>query len=51
MPCSPLAAEALCSCVAQQEGKVEVKDHLRAGDLESLLLYSKQTRLVARMSG
>src|SRR5579864_3495321 len=31
LSCSPLAEEALCSSVAQQEVKVEVKYHLRAG--------------------
>jgi len=50
LSCSPLPEEALFSSVAQQEVKmevkVEVKDHLRAGDFQSLLLYSKQTRLV-----
>jgi hypothetical protein len=39
-PCSPLAEEALFSTVAQQEGKVEVKYHLRAGDFERASFYT-----------
>jgi len=40
-PCSPLAEEALFSSVAQQEVKVEVKDHLRAGDFERASCYTQ----------
>jgi hypothetical protein len=44
-PCSPLPAEALFSSVAQQEVKmevkVEVKDHLRAGDFEGASCYTQ----------
>src|SRR5258708_14686908 len=40
-PCSPLAEEALFSSVAQQEVKVEVKYHLRAGDFERASFYTQ----------
>jgi hypothetical protein len=44
-PCSPLPEEALFSSVAQQEVKmevkVEVKDHLRAGDFEGASCYTQ----------
>ena len=45
LACSPLPAEALFSSVAQQEVKVEVKvevkDHLRAGDFEGASCYTQ----------
>ena len=41
LSCSPLPEEALCSSVAQQEVKVEVKDHLRAGDFERAFFYTQ----------
>jgi hypothetical protein len=45
LSCSPLPEEALFSSVAQQEVKmevkVEVKDHLRAGDFEGASCYTQ----------
>jgi hypothetical protein len=40
-PCSPLPEDALFSSVAQQEVKVEVKYHLRAGDFERASFYTQ----------
>jgi hypothetical protein len=45
MPCSPLPAEALFTCVAQQEVKVEVKYHLRAGDFERASFYTQSRQV------